>query len=197
MRSWAVPAWALLLCVLVLGPALGAGYVLSYDMVFVPDPSFSWNQLGLGADLPRAVPLDAVTTAASALVPAQLLQKLVLIVALVAAGVGAARLVPTSSVAVRLVAVTVAVWNPYVAERLVLGHWGLLLAYGALPWLVAAVRRQRAGPGATAGVVLLLGACALTPTGGLLSLAVLLVAGWSRDRGARRQLALALGAGCC
>ena len=37
---------------LALGPALGPGLVLSYDMSFVPEPSFSWDQLGLGAQLP-------------------------------------------------------------------------------------------------------------------------------------------------
>ena len=42
-----VRAWAVLLAVLLLGPALGPGYVLSYDMVWVPD-------LALAAGLPRA-----------------------------------------------------------------------------------------------------------------------------------------------
>jgi hypothetical protein len=38
------------------------------------------------------------------------------------------------------------VWNPFVAERLVIGHWPLLLAYAALPWVVDGARRSRAGP---------------------------------------------------
>jgi hypothetical protein len=183
-----VPAWAALLAAVALGPALGPGFVLSYDMVFVPDPTFSWSQLGLGPELPRAVPLDAVTTAVSAAVPAVVLQKAVLLGALVAAGTGAAALVPGLPLAARLVAVTVATWNPYVAERLVLGHWGLLLAYGTLPWLVLALRRSAPGISGVARAVLLLAVCALTPTGGLLSLAVLLVVGSSSHRTARRPL---------
>ncbi|MFC4562093.1 hypothetical protein ACFO4E_09520 [Nocardiopsis mangrovi] len=37
------------------------------------------------------------------------------------------------------------VWNPFVAERLLLGQWALLLGYAGLPWVVAAaVRLARA-----------------------------------------------------
>ena len=187
MSRWLVPAWAFFLAALALGPSLGPGLVLSYDMSFVPEPTFSWDQLGLGAQLPRAVPLDAVTTAASWLVTASVVQKAALVGGLVAAGWGSARLVESLPVGARLVAVTVAVWNPYVAERLVLGHWGLLLAYGALPWLV---RSLLLGPGGSLPLtVVQLGVCALTPTGGLLSLAVLAVA-WTRAGGSetRRHL---------
>ena len=162
------------LATVVLGPALGPGLVLSYDMSPVPEPSFSWEQLGLGYQLPRAVPLDAVVTAAAAVLPAALVQKGLLLVALVAAGWGAARLVDDLPVTARLVAATTAVWNPFVAERLVLGHWGLLLAYGALPWLVRSLLLAPADR--HPGQVLLLAVCGLTPTGGLLSLVVLLVA---------------------
>ena len=30
-------------------------------------------------------------------------------------------------------------WNPYVAERLIIGHWALLLGYAGLPWALRAV----------------------------------------------------------
>jgi hypothetical protein len=160
-----------------LGPALAPGFVLSYDMVFVPVPSFSWSQLGLGAELPRAVPLDALTAGLSVLVPAVLLQKLLLLAAVVSAGCGAAALVPTRSLLPRLAAATLAAWNPFVAERLVLGHWGLLIGYGALPWLVRAVRRHGEGRGPLAPVLVLLAVCAVTPTGGLLSLVIVVTAG--------------------
>ena len=36
-------------------------------------------------------------------------------------------------------AATVAIWNPYVAERLLQGHWSLLVGYGCLPWVAATV----------------------------------------------------------
>ena len=56
---------------------------------------------------------------------------------------GAARLTEDSLVA-RLVAVTVYVWSPFVAERLVVGHWPVLVGYAALPWVVDAARAWRA-----------------------------------------------------
>jgi hypothetical protein len=165
------------LAAVALGPALAPGFVLSYDMVFVPVPSFSWSQLGLGAELPRAVPLDALTAGLSVLVPAALLQKLLLLGAVVSAGCGAAALVPARCLLPRLAAATVAAWNPFVAERLVLGHWGLLIGYGALPWLVRAARRHGEGRGRLAPVLVLIAVCAVTPTGGLLSLVVVVTAG--------------------
>ena len=35
------------------------------------------------------------------------------------------------------------VWSPYVAERLLLGHWTMLLAYATLPWLLLLTSRWR------------------------------------------------------
>jgi hypothetical protein len=132
-------AWSVVLSLLVLGPALGWGYVLSYDMVWVPQLDLRADTLGLGTALPRAVPSDAVIAVLDAVVPAVLLQKAVLLGALVGAGTGAAALVRDRSTPARLVAVTLAVWNPFVVERLVLGHWPLLVGYAVLPWLVVAL----------------------------------------------------------
>lgn len=137
--------WSLVLTALLLGPALGPGYVLSYDLVWVPDLAFRGDFLGLSTGLPRAVPSDAVVAVLDEVVPGQLLQKLMLAGFLVAAGVGTARLVrpgPGATLA-RLVAVTLVTWNPFVVERLVIGHWPVLVGYAVLPWLVAAARRWR------------------------------------------------------
>ena len=76
--------------VLLLGPALGRGYVLSYDMVWVPDLALRPDVLGVGSGLPRAVPSDAVVAVLDEVVPGMLLQKLVLLGALVGAGSGSA-----------------------------------------------------------------------------------------------------------
>ncbi len=53
----------------ILGPALGRGYVLRYDMVFVPRQPLSADLLGLGAQTPRAVPSDLVVALATHVVP--------------------------------------------------------------------------------------------------------------------------------
>lgn len=185
--------WCLALAVLALGPALRPGYVLSYDMVAVPSLDLTREALGLGSAPPRAVPVDALTALLDQAVPGQVLQKIVLLGTLVAAGYGAARLTPSRSRAVRAVAATAYVWNPYVAERLVLGHWALLVAYAVLPWLARASCDLRAGvAGSGPRVVLLLALAAITPTGGLLAaLVALAVLAWPGGRRRGRRVALA------
>lgn len=141
-----VAAVSLVAAVLILGPALLPGYTLSYDMVFVPHLPWSPELLGITGGPPRAVPSDAVVSVLSSVVPGWVVQKAVLLATLTLAGLGAGRLLmrddgrwlgPTA-------AAVAFVWNPYVFERLVLGHWTLLLGYAALPWGVGAVR-GRAG----------------------------------------------------
>jgi hypothetical protein len=186
----AVRVWPWVLAVVVLAPVLAPGYVLSYDMVFVPDLALRADFLGLGSSLPRAVPSDAVVAVVDEVVPGMVLQKLVLVAALVLAGVGARRLVPAESGVAQLAATSLYVWNPYVAERLGIGHWPLLLAYAALPWVFDAARRARAGePGALPALVLWLALAALSAAGGLMAAAValVLVSGAGRE-GLRRTL---------
>ncbi len=137
-------AWSLALALLMLGPALGSGYVLSYDMVWVPDLALRHDSLGFGSGLPRAVPSDAVVSVLDELLPGMVLQKLMLLAVLTLGGVGAVRLTDRSSLTAQLVAVALYQWNPFVAERLVIGHWPLLVAYATLPWVVLAAQRWRA-----------------------------------------------------
>ncbi|MDT9594554.1 hypothetical protein RDV89_15830 [Nocardioides zeae] len=136
-------AVVLLSAVVVLGPALGVGLVLGYDMVWVPDLAVTREGWGLADGVPRAVPSDQVVALLDEVVPGALLQKLVLLGSLVAAGAGLHRLVRTAPAAARALAAVVAVWNPFVAERLAIGHWPLLVAYGVLPWLLLVGRRLR------------------------------------------------------
>lgn len=168
--------WGLLLALIVCAPLLRPGYVLTYDMVWVPrldlDRLEPW---GLGSALPRAVPSDAVVALLGSVVPSAVVQRVVLGAVFVVGAVGAARLVPGLSRAPRLVAATFYVWNPFVAERLVLGQWPLLLGYAALPWLICALRSERARWGPTA---LALAALALTPVGGVLGLLTAWIVGW-------------------
>ncbi|WP_329252201.1 hypothetical protein OG417_08485 [Actinoallomurus sp. NBC_01490] len=131
----------LLLGALALGPALAPGFVLAYDMVFVPRPALSEATFGLTGMLPRHVPSDAVVAALSHLAPAGLVQKAILLAIFVLAGASASTLVPGERLLPRLAAGVVYAWNPYVAERLLLGQWALLLGYAALPLVVTAAAR--------------------------------------------------------
>jgi hypothetical protein len=181
--------WALALALLLLWPVLGRGYVLTYDMVWVPDLALRPDFLGLGSALPRAVPSDAVVSVLDEVVPGMLLQKIVLVGGLFVGGIGAARLAPEDSLVGRLVAVTVYEWNPFVAERLLMGHWPVLLAYAVLPWLVLAGRRVRTAGRVppTVGWLLLVGS--LSPSAGLVS-AVIVLAFGLREHALRTNLVL-------
>ena len=184
------------LTLVILGPALGPGYVLSYDMVFVPRLDLTRDTLGLGSALPRAVPVDAITAVLTSVIRGDILQKLVLVAVLSLAGYGASRLLRDRPGPVQAVAATVYLWNPYVAERLVLGHWALLVAYAALPWLAVAAGDLRAGrSGALARVIVLLAVSAITPTGGLLAvLLVVPIVAWPGLPSGLRAVAQVLGA---
>ncbi|MEV0382154.1 hypothetical protein [Nonomuraea sp. NPDC050643] len=129
----------LVLGCLALGPALGLGFTLLHDMVFVPEPAFTRFTFGLAGGAARVVPSDAVVTALSQVLPAELVQKLILLGIFVLGCSGAALLLPSESLGPRLVAGAFYVWNPYVAERLLIGQWALLLGYAGLPWVVRAV----------------------------------------------------------
>lgn len=185
-----VAVWPVLLCFLILGPALAPGFVLAYDMVFVPDLALRADFLGLGSALPRAVPSDAVVSVVDEVVPGMVLQKVVLVAALLLGGFGAQRLVPRDSALAQVAATSFYMWNPYVAERLGIGHWPVLLAYGALPWVFDAARRFRLGEPALPGLILWLALASLSAFGGLMAAAVALGATVDRTRTAWQRAGL-------
>lgn len=192
-RAWLPAAWSWVLALVVLGPVAGAsvgrGFVLSYDMVWVDDLALTPTALGLGSGLPRAVPSDAVVAVLDEVVPGGLLQVLVLLLPLALGGVGAARLLPRSSGALaRLVAVTLWVWNPLVVERLLIGHWPLLVGYAVLPWVAAATWAARPGDRPARRLWVLVPLGCLSASAGLMTTVVLLVAG--RATSWRRRAAL-------
>jgi hypothetical protein len=173
-----------------MAPLLARGYVLTYDMVFVPRLELTRNLLGLDTSVARAVPGDLLVALASRLVPADLVQKLILLGIVVAAGTGAARLTPTHRPAAKAAAAALYAWNPFVYERLVMGHWGLLVAYATLPFVARAGIDLRAGVrGSVRRLVLTLAiAAAASPPGGLIAagvaLCVVAVPPWPRgERG--------------
>jgi hypothetical protein len=126
----------------ILGPALAPGYVLLRDMIFVPTPPLTPRLLGLTAETPRAVPSDLFVALVSQVLPGWLVQSAVLLAVLVAAGSGAARLVPGRSSVSQSAAAIAALWNPWVAERLAMGQWTVLAGYAAVPWVVRLLLRR-------------------------------------------------------
>lgn len=175
-------------------PLLRPGYLLLRDAVSTPRSYLTDAALGLGEAAPRALPQDFLIALASTVVDGGVVVKALLIGGLWAAGWGAARLaghvVPDAGAPGGAVAATLAVWNPYVAERLLQGHWSLLVGYGCLPWVALAVLRLRAGSGSRPPVLCWIAAAGLTPTGLMLAAVVALVCAAAPGAGpARRRCA--------
>lgn len=170
-------------------PLLPPGYLLLRDAVSTPRSHLTDAALGLSEAAPRALPQDFFLAVASHVLDGGVVVKVLLVAGLWAAGWGAARLastvVPDAGVAGQCVAVTVAVWNPYVAERLLQGHWSLLVGYGCLPWVAAAVLRLRDGSGRWWPLTFWIAAAGLTPTGLLLAVTVALAAACAPGAGRR------------
>ncbi len=171
------PAYALALALLVVAPLLAPGYLLLRDAVSTPRSYLSDTALGLAA-APRATPQDFAVALASQVLDGGIVVKALLVLGLWLAGWGAARLVsavlPEASAGGEFVAITLAIWNPYVAERLLQGHWSLLVGYGCLPWVATAMLDLRAG-GGFFGLAFWIALAGLTPTGLILAATVALV----------------------
>jgi hypothetical protein len=194
----AAPAlWSSALAVLMLGGALGPGYVLTYDMVWVPELAMRGDFWGTGSSLPRAVPSDLVVALLDGIVPGMLLQKAVLLGTLVLAGTGAARPVRGPGLVGLvgpLAAATLYVWNPFVVERLGIGHWPLLMTYASLPWIHLCARRLASGERVLPLLVLWLAFASLSPVGGLVAGAMAVIGVAASGRAVLRSLLWTTGA---
>ena len=178
--------------VLVLGPALGRGVVLAYDLAWSPDPRLTPFALGTSTPAPRAVPSDAAAVVLGWVLGAGPAQALVLWGTLVLAGVGAARLAallaPDVGLLGRSAAALAAVWNPFVLERLVVGQWTVLLGYAAVPHLLVTAVRVRRGLAPPWSPAVGLAAC------GLGGANTLVIGSLAVGRGARRPATPVAGA---
>ena len=169
-----------LLTALICAPLFG-DYLLYRDAVAVPRFPLTAAAFGIDGAAPRAVPQDALLAVTSTVVDGGWLVAGLTALALFAAGVGygrlAHRLVPGAGVAGAVVAATLGIWNPFVAERLLQGHWSLLAGYAALGWIVCGVldvndAGSRAGVRSWARLAAMSAVGGLTPTGSLLVLIV-------------------------
>lgn len=138
-----VSLWCIVLTCVLLWPLFKRGYVLTRDAVSTPRSYITPSALGIGDTTARAVPQDAFLAIVSQFMDGGLAVKILLFLALILAGLGAACLgwyflfpgTRGQALAQGLVAATFAIWNPFVVERLLQGHWSLLVGYGALPWI--------------------------------------------------------------
>ena len=195
----ALPGYALALALLVVAPLISPGYLLLRDAVSTPRSYLSDSALGL-LSAPRATPQDFAVALASHLVDGGLVVKAMLVAGLWLAGWGAARLValvlPEAGAGGQFVAITLAIWNPYVGERLLQGHWSLLLGYGCLPWVATTMLTLRSEDPTSLrglfGLAFWMALAGLTPTGLILAATVALVCVGAPGTGRPRWLCAAV-----
>lgn len=187
------------LALLVVAPLLAPGYLLMRDAVSTPRSYLSDAALGLSESAPRAAPQDFAVALASHLVDGGVVVKTLLVLGLWLAGWGSARLVekvlPEAGMGGQFVAITLAIWNPYVGERLLQGHWSLLVGYGCLPWVSATMLSLRSADGPRwrrlFGLAFWIALAGLTPTGLMLAATVALVCAVTPGAGLPRWLCAA------
>ena len=151
-RLAGVEAWVwisgLATVLLLLGPALGPGALMNLDLLAfdrLPVPSGMW---GLGPELPRRVPLWAFVAWFGTVVGADTAAKVLLVVMLVLAFVGAYRVTaralsqsstngsdrPLPDTAIALGGAVLYGAGPFILTRAAVGHWPVVLVAALLPW---------------------------------------------------------------
>ncbi|MCT2120982.1 hypothetical protein [Dietzia cinnamea] len=175
------------------------GFPLLRDWVATPTPPLSDAALGLGESAARAVPQDVAVAWATRALDAVglpmwpltgLLTAVFCVWLAVAAGALVRRVLPGESatgVWARLAAVVGAVWNPFVVERLLQGHWSLLAGAAAVVSMPVLLARGRPRGAAACAA---LAAAGLTPTGWVLAVVAAVVALACGGGGARRTRAV-------
>lgn len=139
------------LAAVLLGPLLLPGYVLTLDMVFTPE-------LRLPPDVTGSYPLGVLLYVLGWMVPADVVQKLVLLATLFFAGYGMHRLVRylassgkqpgigKQPAAVPYFAGILYLANPFTYERFMAGQYNVLMGYAVLPWLLKVLLGFSRGP---------------------------------------------------
>ncbi|HEY4377282.1 MAG TPA: hypothetical protein VGM93_08985, partial [Acidimicrobiales bacterium] len=194
LRWDAVGCWlaGVVLGVVVLGPGLGSGPLLSLDLLLtprVPVPSGLW---GLGPALPQRVPSFVPIALLSSLVGGPTAGKLFVVAAVAIAFVGAVRLVGDAPVVVGAASGLAFAGGPFLVTRVGAGHLNVLWAAAALPWALPHLLHPSEDLRRTFLAALAV-ACAGSAGGSVL--AVVIVVGLATEPGARRVVRALLVAG--
>lgn len=132
-RGLILGAWCALLVGLLLLPLSQPGPLLLRDMVVLPHPALSPSALGLGDGPARNTPQDGVLALLGMVMDASWAARAMIVAAAALAALSAVALARRTVNAAA--AATVALWNPFVVERLLQGHWSLVVAV----WLLIPV----------------------------------------------------------
>lgn len=124
--------WYSLLALIVMGPMLLRGYVLTMDMVFTP-------KLPAPAELSNSSLFHWLLHVLNFVLSGEVIEKLVIFLILLLCGVGMYRLVDTKSEIARYFAGIFYTVNPFTYERWMAGQYLVLAGYALLPFLVRAL----------------------------------------------------------
>src|SRR4051812_1984150 len=129
LRRWRNEIAAAALAVVVLGPMLLPGYILTLDMVFAPSFHFSFS----AGDFINSAPLWLLLQYLYIFLPGWVVQKLMLVVLFFSIPYLSLRFLPVPQrFSTRLFAALVYTLNPFVYARMLAGQWAHLLAYALL-----------------------------------------------------------------
>jgi len=136
-RKWLPYLVYTLLSLAILGPLLLPGYILTFDMLFTPNMSFTPQLYGLSESISARSPFSLSMQLVSDIIPAWLLQKVILFLIFFLAGLGAHKLFPFKGVGSYFAGLLYMV-NPFVYVRFMAGLWPLLAAYALTPFAIKA-----------------------------------------------------------
>ncbi|MEZ5204682.1 MAG: hypothetical protein R2701_09970 [Acidimicrobiales bacterium] len=197
LGGFAAPAWwpwgvGVLVGLLVVGPGLGGGSLLSLDLLVTPEMAVPPGVYGLGPALSQRVPLFVLVGWLAAVVGGPVAVK-VLLVGWVAAGfAGAARLVrvlePRAGALAQATAGVLWTAGPFALTRIGVGHINLVWVVAVLPW--ALPRLCRPGDHLPSTFLASLALAIGGPAGGTLGVLVALVGLGLERSGAKVRTAL-------
>jgi hypothetical protein len=196
-KDWTAYGIYTTVALLVLLPMLRPGFILTLDMIFVPE-------LPMPEALTSSWPFHSALHFIGMIVPADILQKIMLLAILLLSGIGMHRLVRSLvrkdeiDFGIYLASIVYMV-NPFTYSRFMAGQYAVLLGYALLPWVARAILTLAYRPNAKNALklgllVTLVGVVSIHT---LVAVGVLAVAGiavgWKKFRRAAKFAAVAAG----
>lgn len=168
-KKYAVSLLCFLLAVFLLSKMLLPGYVLTLDMTWTPAVPTVWSADGLN----NTFPILAFIHTLSLIVPAWLVQKMVLVVLFFLLFFMPYKFLPfVEGMSARIFATGIFALNPFVYSRVLAGQWFHLLGYAFLPLLLYALVPLSQKPDRRSAIIFFLALCLI----GLLSIHFLYLA---------------------
>lgn len=135
IKYWPIIIFAIL-PFLILGPALGRGYILQYDMIFSPHVNINFDNILHGNALVQSLPRLFLFKFFSLFTPLDIVQKNILYYIFFLSALIIYLVLPVKSKLARFSGALFYTLNPFTYDRLMAGHWLFLLGYALTPLAV-------------------------------------------------------------